>query len=777
MNQFIRNFNKQRTVGILNICGLSLGIMVSVIVGLWAINELSFDKFHKDKDKIHRIAMHIDFNNTRIKGGGMFKPVGEIVQERFPQIDEMIRIFNNKMDLYINEKVYPNVSAFSTDKNFFTFFSFQLKEGDPETVLDSPNKIVISENASLRYFADQDPIGQTIEINGKAFTVSGIMKNMPKNSSIQADIITPFFGWMLNDTWLTNDSYLTFIKLQNKSDIPAIEEGVVQIYLETVELFKSVDPKTELEPLEKIHFGSDFMFDPLIKGNKSLVLVFILVALIILIISCINFTNLFISTSFLRAKTVGIKKSQGADTKSLVLGFYIETACYILISVFIGLFLAYIALPVFNNFTQSNLSISIVSAQLYVFLVLLFFFTVFIAGTFPAFYITRFNPIETLFGKFKGKNVSVFQKALLIFQFTASISLLIVIGFMNKQVNYMISQDLGFDKENVIYVHGRGEFGKSFQTFKHEMLKDPSILDVTRKNSLPNEWQQGWPIKKNTTELEEIVMEINRVQDNYFDFMDIDIVLGENPFFMESNDSIIPIMLNEKAVEALGLENPIGEVLSLLWNKPGVVSGVIEDIMVQSFHKEVFPQIYMKFTENLWERILFFKFTGDPKHVIAAIQKEWEKEVPDFPFEYHFLDDTYKQLYASEVNAGKVLSFAMLISFIISITGLFAMSFYMIQRRVREIALRKVNGATMKDLFLLLNKDFILWTSISFIIACPVAYFSLQKWLEGFVIKAPLNIWLFLLVGIVALSVTLLTTSFQTWKIASANPVKSLKNE
>jgi putative ABC transport system permease protein len=530
-----------------------------------------------------------------------------------------------------------------------------------------------------------------------------------------------------------------------------------------------------LEPLNELHFSTGFMGDSVEKGNKPLILVFALVALVILIISCINFTNLFISTSFLRAKTIGVKKSHGADKNTLIVDFYLETAYYVLISIAIGLFLAYLSFPIFNGFTQANININPLSPELYSFLAILFVFTVLLAGTFPALYLTKFNPIQTLGGKFKGKNISVFQKSLIIIQFSASIALLIVVGFMQKQVNFMVNHDLGFNKENVLYVHEHDNFAKNYEALRDELLKDPSITDVTLKNSLPTDWRQGWGIG-NVGSPDFVLMEMNYVMPNYFEFMNMKIIEGENPFYLEANDSIIPVVINESALRLLKLEPPIDQIIIANGAQRMVVKGVMRNANIRSLRDEIDPQVYMKLNWNAWCPVVF-KVTGDPQRAIDVIRAKWEELEPGYPFEYHFLDDTYKELYASEMNAEKVLAFAMLITFIISVAGLFAMAFYVTQRRIREIGLRKVNGATLKDLLLLLNKDFVVWVLISFLIAMPVAYFCLQSWLNGFTVKTPLSIWVFLLVGIITMAVALLTTSFQTWNVATMNPVKTLKSE
>ncbi|MDR3250651.1 MAG: ABC transporter permease [Tannerella sp.] len=780
MKQFIQNFNRQKVVGLLNISSLSLGIAVSVVVGLWTIGEFSFDGFHRDAERIYRINGHAVLNGVPVKSSSTFRPFGQAAKDGLPQIEAMSRVLPAWGDLRIEQEFYPSIPVYIADGNFFSFFTFPLAEGDPSTALAAPGNVAVSESAVTRYFAGRNPVGQSLHWKGpgvdREFTVSAVMKDMPANSSLQADFVFAPFGLFLDHSWNDWDLYMTFFRLPALTGAGATEASLTEILQREKELSETSGASVTLEPLKEMHFSGGFLKDAIVKGNKSLVAVFVLVALVILIISCINFTNLFISTSFLRAKTVGIKKAHGAGRNSLIRDFYVETACYAGIATAAGVFLATLSLPVFNGFTQSRLTIDFLSPQLYVFLAVLSASVVLLAGTFPALYITRFNPIEILKGKFRGKRISVFQKSLIVVQFSASIALLTVVGFMQRQVDMMISHDLGFNTENIIHVYGHERFGRNFKSFRDEMLKEPSIADVTQKNCLPTQRNQNLEIGIAGSD-DAVLMEINHVQPNYFDFMDMKIVEGENPFNLESDNSLQPAVLNESAVKLLFRESPpLNQIITDGYRRM-IVKGVIKNAHVRSLRDEIDPQVYVRFTwEDDWLPV-FFKTVGDPAQAIDAIRAKWEELEPDYPFEYHFLEDTYRELYASEKNAENVLAFAMLITFIISIAGLFAMAFYATQRRIREIGLRKVNGATLRDLLILLNRDFVIWVSVSFFIASPVAYFSLQPWLDGFTVKTPLSAWVFLLVGIVALAVTLLTTSFQTWQVATMNPVKTLKSE
>ena len=786
MKEFIRNFKKQQTVGTLNICSLSLGVMVAIVIGLWAINELSFDRFHANGDRIYRSLVHVTLSGNPVKIGTTFRPFGEQAKDELPAIEDVCRIIIESDELRIENELHLSVGTFIADANFFSFFSFPLKEGDPHQALSTPDRVVISESAAKRYFPEQDAMGQVIKYQGRDFSVSAIMKDMPKNSSLQTDFVFPFFGWHETSDWGNSDNNVTFFLLRKGVSPESMFEPLTQLAHSKFELFKNFGATYSLEPLSDMHFSSGMLFDPIVKGNKQLVMVFVLTAFVILLVSCINFTNLFVSTSFIRAKAIGVKKTLGAKKFRLMRDFYMETACYALIAIAVGLTLSDLVTPLFNNFTQSNLTHDFHSPRIYVFLASLLAFVTLLAGSFPALYMTRFKPLETLKGKFKGKKMSLLQKSLVITQFAASIALLIVVAFMQKQVNHILAYDLGFDKEHVVYVHARNGFRQNYRSLEGEFLAEPSIAAVSRKHGLTTDWTQGWPIKPvPCNNSQPILVEFCRVNPNYFDFFGMKIIDGENPFPFESpdltQDDLTNVVINESAARLLGYENPVGEMIELDGNGNNRLSirGVVRNAHTKSLHQDVDPQVYFLLTEDSWwsPSVIFFKVVGDPQRAVSFIERKWKEREGEHPFYYHFLDDEYKQLYASEKNAGRVFAFAMLITLMITVAGLFAMAYYATQRRMKEVAVRKVYGASIRDIFWLLNKSFLLWVCVAFAIACPLAYFGLQKWLEGFVVKTPLNVWVFLSVGLAALLLSLLTTGYQTWKVATANPVRYLKAE
>lgn len=787
MKQFFRNFRKQKTVGILNICGLSLGVMVSLTVGLWAINELTFDNFHTHGDKMYRVVQSFDLNNKPVKAATSFKPLGEIAIAEIPEIEQMCRVVVETQGVTINNVVNFGVKTLITDHNFFSFFTFPLKTGDIATAFSAPDNVILTESAVKKYYPNEDPIGKTIISHGYKFTVSAVMYDMPRNSHIQTEMVFPLFSYFKDLGWNSTFSFDTYFIIPENANFAAIEKKLTDINKQGASSFlQDAYNEVKLEPLKEVHFSkTDSGFDSALKGDKKILGIFLITAVTILIIACINFTNLFISTSFIRAKTIGIKKSQGASKKSLIIDFYKETIIYVLLSVLGGIVLTILTLPVFNSYTGSQVKLSFSSPELYLYIIILTIITTLMAGSFPAFQMTRFGIIETLGSKFRGKKMSVLQKALIIIQFTSSICLFIIVFFFGRQIDQILSQDLKFENKNIIYVNGWGSFGADYNALRDELTQDPSIADVAiRQYSLPLKMGSGIG-GMNVESGEKILLDLSEVTPNYFDFFGMKFVAGENPLTLESSRDSRYCVINETAAKILGLEDPIGKSFILVSiggnlaendGKSYIVKGVIRDSYVKSLHQEPDPQMYLN-TSRTHDNPIFFKIAGDPQHAIKTIEKKWKEIVLNVPFEYHFLDETYQKLYSSEMNTRNVLSYALAITFVITIAGLYAMAFYSTQRRVKEIGIRKINGATLSDLLLLLNKDIVMWVIISFFISCPISYLFLNNWLEGFVIKVNLSAWVFLLAGLTSCMVALLTVSYQTWKAATANPVDSIKNE
>ncbi len=788
IRQFTRNFNKQKVVGLLNIGSLSLGVMVSVVVGLWAMNELSFDDFHPGGERMYRIVNIFEMNGSEIHAASAFKPHGEIAAAEIPGIEDMCRVVvEPRQGITLHGKVAFGFRTLIADDNFFTFFNFPLIEGDPATAFSGPTGAIITESAARKYYPDEDPVGQPVALHGHDLTITGVMRDFPKNSHVQADFVFPMFGVFASEEWDGGFYYDTYLLLRPGTDVAPVEEKLSEIFRRSLSsTLQSQLGRTVLEPLADIHFSDTALeFESAVRGNKGVLKTFIFTALIILIISCINFTNLFVSTSFLRAKAIGVKKSCGATKASLVRDFYLETLCYVVIAVAAGVVLAHLTLPVFNGFTHSDTALSLADPRLWVFLLPLTCAIVAMAGSFPALYMTRFGIVETLRGKFKGKRASWFQKGLMTVQFTASVFLLIVVLFFGRQIDAILGHDLGFDNRNVLYVNGWGGFGTDFEQFRREMTRDPSVSDVAMQQyDLPMHMGEG-AVAETLDGARSTVADLQQVSENYFEFFDMEFVWGANPLGLESAAADRLCVVNERMMELLGLDysahDPQFVYKGINASDEGegkvfTIRGVVRDSYVKSLYEAPGPMVYTTLGRETHNPI-FFRIAGDPQDALRAIEEKWTAVNPDVAFEARFLDDAYDGMYRREIDSRNVLSYALIITVLITVAGLFAMNYYMSQRRVKEIGIRKINGAEIGDLLLLLNRGILWQMALSLAFASAAGWLFLHGWLKGFIVRTPLSPWVFALAGLAACLLALATVSWQTWKTATANPVESLKNE
>jgi putative ABC transport system permease protein len=741
-------------------------------------NEVIFDSFQADYDRIYRICRHGYLNNETVKVGSVFGPLSREAKFRFPQIEESVRVTTDgKKRFKVGEVINYEKSIYFADTNFFQFFNYPVKTGDINTCFKDPDKIVLAESFARKYFPSKNPLGETINVYGRDWQVSAVMFDVPFNSHLQFDAICVMSGApdLDNSRWGNRDGFGTYIKVAENTDIEELAKGITELARENFPPYVQIDLHHFLQPLKDIHFNTQhFRFDYAVKNDKRFVLISLFMAIAILIIACINFTNLFISTSVLRFKSIGLKKANGADKGSLIREFFLETSLYVLLSAIAGAGIASLFLPLFNQLVNANIVLDFSNVYLIVLLFGISVLTVVMAGTFPALFMTGFNPAETLKGKFDGKNFSAMQKGLVILQFAASIVLLITVISIKRQVQYVQKADLGFNKSNVVYVDATGAFSDSYETIKQELERNHSIIEVTAKNCIPSDWNQGLGVSTKETRENPFLMEICSIKDNYLDMMDIRIVAGEN--ISNYHDSLNYVMINERAARALGLEDPIDETIYQM-DEPLIVKGVLQDIKTKSLHNRVDPQVYRRLSKVTSGNVLMIRITDDTQTAINAIKDKWQEVNPGYPFEYHFLDATYDDLYQSEIRTGSIVTVGMCIALFITLTGLFAMARYSTERRTKEIGLRKVNGATVLDILMLLNKDFLKWVVIAFAAAVPISWYLVNGWLSGFAYRASLSWWIFAIAGTIAIIISLATVSWQSYLSAKRNPVDSLRYE
>lgn len=786
MKQFVRNFKRQKVAGTLNLIGLGIGIAVALIIGLWTINELSFDNFHERGDRMYRVTQSFVMNENEITAATSFKPLGELAINQISGIEAMCRVVKKTDGVIIDNELHLGMTNLVCDSNFFTFFTFPLKDGDPAYVLSNSDKVVISESAARRLFPDVDPIGRRLFFHTQDFTVSGVMFDMPSNSHIQADIVFPLFADYKESQWDSSFSYDTYFILNENAVIPTIEEQLLEIGKFGVPSFlREGKIGIELQHLRDIHFGKgDAEFDSAIKGNKKELYTLLVIALVILVVSSVNFSNLFVSITFVRAKGIGIKKAHGAEKCRLVKDFYLETLMYVLLALAGALLICLVLLPVFNAHMGTETRIDLRDPLLYLFMVAIIIVTCLMAGTIPALKLTTIGITDTLSGRFKREQLTLLRKLLVVFQFTASICLLVIVLFINKQIRFIQAYDLGFDNENIVYVWGWGDFGSDYKSLKNEMMDNPYIVDVAMKQYDLPLWSGNGIGVRNRETGQSVLMDLSEISANYFDFFGVEFVAGENPF-RDDRPFVRECVINERAAEVLGLTDPIDKTIQFVSvggklaeeeGQPYIVKGVIRDAYFKSLHHAPEPQVFLPLSREQSNPI-FFKITGNPIMAINAIEKEWKEKAQNDSFEYYFLDETYQQQYERERSIRRILNIALIVTIAISISGLFSITFHESQRRMKELAIRKVNGATTEGLIHLLNKDLIRLYAIAFPLASVIAVLFLKNWLKNFIVKVPMEPGLFVLAGVLTLAAGLITVSGQTWKAASTNPADLLKTE
>jgi len=778
--RFFRNsFLKNRITNLLSIGGLSLGIAIALVLGWWAINEMKFDRFNDDVDQIYRVCREGFLNNETVKLGHVFSPLGREAKEILPQIQESVRITNSGKERFqVEELVNYEEAIYLADSNFFQFFSYPIKTGDINSCFNDPDEIVLTESLALKYFGDKNPIGKTVNVYNRDWQVSAVMFDIPYNSHLQFDALCAMSGIPRydNDAWGNRDMYGTYVKITENADTDALAASITALAQENFPPYSQVDIHHILQPLSDIHFNTEFFrFDYAVTSDKRFVMIFLIMAIAILVIACINFTNLFISTSFLRAKSIGLKKANGASKGSLIREFYIETTLYVLLSVAAGIGISILFLPLFNQLADSNIALDFSNVYLLALLAGITVLTIIMAGTFPALHLTKFKAADSLKGTINGKNISALQKGLVILQFAASIVLLVTVVSIKRQVIFVQSADLGFNKSDMVYVNATGAFSESYETIKQELERSHAILEVTAKNCIPSDWNQGVGVSSQETRENPFIMEVCSVRDNYLDLMEIRVVKGEN--ISSYHDSLNYVMVNEQAARVLGIdENPIDQIIYNA-ERSYIIKGVLEDVKTKSLHSRVDPQVYNKLTPVDGSNVVMIRISDDTQSAIKAIETKWNEVNPEHPFEYEFLDTTYNELYHNEIRAGKIVTWGMCIALFITVIGLFAMARYSTEKRTKEIGLRMVNGAEIIDILVLLNKDFLKWVLIALLIAVPISWYTVNGWLNDFAYRIGLSWWVFGFAGMIALLIALTTVSWQTYMTARRNPVESLRYE
>jgi putative ABC transport system permease protein len=778
-----RNIVRQKAYSILNIAGLSIGMACSILILLWVQNELSYDRFHARANQIFRLTCNAGDFKTAVSSAGMARGL----QSQLPQIKGGVRMSKPSAMLFeAGEKKVEEKRVFYADSNFSKVFSFPLLAGNAATALNDPGAILITEETAEEYFGTRDAVGKTIRINNNEnFTIAGILANTPSNSHLQFDAIIPMktmakWNWDLqNDTW-GNFNFYTYLELDEKTaaSAPAQQKLTQQIAKIFKDHGETIKLDFQLQPLTDIHLHSNLQIDLPGHGNIQYVNIFFVVAIFILVVACINFMNLATARSERRAKEVGLRKVVGANRYQLVFQFLGESLIFSFLSLVIAVGIVYMLLPVFKMLTEKTLAIHLLDGKLLLSLIGIAVVTGLLSGSYPAFFLSGFAPVKVLKGKLRvaGGNL-LFRNALVVTQFVVAIVLLVGTAVVYKQLDFIKKRNLGFDKSNLLYLPMSGELGGKRQALKASLAQNPLTENFTVISDLPTKLESGTIdiVWDGQTTRNQVVFPSLDVDENFVKVFKSQVLAGRGFDKAFSGDSS-SYMINEKAMQIMGMNigNAVGKNLTF-GDRKGTIIGVVKDFHFKSLQYAMEPLILRL---NKWGGVVMVRTTaGNNEQTIKALENINHQLNPAFPFTFGFLDKDLDNLYRSEQQMGSIFNLFAGLAIFISCLGLYGLSAFMAEQRTKEIGVRKVLGATVAGVVGLLSQDFLKLILIAIVIASPIAWYAMNKWLQGFAYQTTLEWWVIALAGLLATAIALFTISFQSIKAALMNPVKSLRSE
>jgi putative ABC transport system permease protein len=801
-----RNLVKNKTFSIINIAGLAIGLSCFLLIALYVMDELSYDKYNDKSGRIYRIHSDIKMGNSDLRLAVASDPMGAAMKNDYPQVEQYVRLYNSsgskllkKGNEFISE---PNVTH--ADSTLFDVFALPALYGDTKTALNEPNTVVLTESAARKYFGTADVVGKTIETDDNRSTlykITAVIKNIPHNSHFNFDFFFSMdnvdygFGNYLShnfQTYLLLKPDVDYKKFEKNFD-QYIEKYVIPQAGQVMDIKSMADFRKSgnnllytLMPLTDIHLHSDRFPELSVNGNVQYVYIFSVVALFILLIACVNFMNLSTARSSNRAREVGIRKVLGTGKKSLIRQFLAESTFTVFLSMIIAIVIAWLVLPYFNDLSAKSLSVqSLLNVRTLPFLILLPLVVGILAGSYPAFFLSSFQPIAVLKGKLNaGAKRSTLRSSLVIFQFVTSIVLIIGTIVVYRQLNYIQTTKLGFNKDQVLVIDGTGSLRNNATVFKNEVAKYPGVTNAAFTGFLP---VSNSSRNDNTFSKEAILDSKNGfnmqnwgIDYDYIPTLGMEMKAGRN-FSRDFGTDSLGIIINETTAGILGYADPVGKKLYTVGNIDGsstiayTIVGVVKNFHFESLKRLIEPLCFT--LGGSYASTSFRINTTDVKNLVQQVESKWRSMAPGIPFRYRFLDDSFDDMYRAEQRIGKVaISFAVL-AILIACLGLFGLAAYMAEQRTKEIGVRKVLGASVSNIVSMLSKDFLKLVIIASLVAFPLAWWFMHKWLQDFAFRINIGWWIFIAAGLMAAFIAFATISFQAIKAAITNPVKSLRSE
>jgi predicted permease len=781
----VRNLLRQKGFSFINIFGLALGISCTALIGMWVNDELSYDRFHKDHDRMYRITATLP--EMKVHAAVSPAPLGVAVKNEIPEVEEIVRISSFNRDLMqVGDVKLEEKGILYADSNFFKMFTFPFIKGDKEQALLNPEGIVITEEMALKYFGSTDVLDKIIRKNNKDdFTVTGVIANIPTNSHLRFDFVQPLRYLArdnrdLKDNVWDNFNWYTYIKLNDKAQ--RSESAIADLEKKMQAIYKKNEPVVKcafvLQPLAKVHLHSKFLADIPGHGNAQNVYIFTVVAVFILVVACLNFMNLATARAARRAKEVGLRKVVGAIRPHLMGQFLAESLVVAMISLVLALLIIYLVLPYFNTLGGKELALDFTNIKIIGGLLGITVITGLFAGSYPALYLSGFVPATVLKGNFTARGSgSVFRNTMVVIQFAVSISLIVGTGIVYRQLKYIQQLNLGYDKENLLYVRMTGELWGKYDALRTSLESNRFTSQYSFISELPTsssgatisvEWKGKDP---NTQPL----FYNTAIDENFEEVFKATLLEGHGYGENAKADSV-NIIVNETALETMDmkLESAVGTKITV-WGQERTIIGVVKDFNFKPVQETIGP---MFLNRNSWGGYAIVRtLPGETEKTIAALEQICKELNPSYPFEYSFVDQDIANLYKAEQRLGSLFNVFAVLAVVISCLGLYGLSAYLAERRTRELGIRKVLGASGFQLVYLLSATFTRPILIATAIAVPLAWYGMNQWLTGFAYHITIDWTIFVVAFLSALVIAWLTVSFESIKAARTNPVNSLRSE
>jgi len=800
----MRNLRKYKFISFINLFGLTVGLTCCLLILVYLVNELSYDKYNKQASNIYRVTRTFrnpETHEPTLQLGTVAPPFGPLLKNDFKQIQKMtVLLPNGSIAMRYEDKIFTESNSYFADEHLFDVFDVKVTKGNPEKALVDPFSVMLSEEVAKKYFGDEDPLNKQVKMDNQFnCKISGVFKAFPTNSHFHPELLISFntlrdsavYGEQNLQTNFGNNSFLTYFVLPGEEAAKSME-AQFPAFLDRrmpVGYYGKYKPNQgtdlHLQKLTDIHLRSHLDFEAEENGDIKRVYIFSAIALFILLIACINYMNLSTARSALRAREIGIRKVVGAERKELIAQFLSESVLIAFAAMLLAIGLTFILMPTLNKVSGQELNMRLFMNWQFISAIILVPFVVgIISGIYPAIFMSSFKPVSVLKGLFKagGANIS-FRKVLVTVQFAISIILIISTGIVYLQMRYMHNKNLGYDRDHIVTMAYNGGLSDRYDAFRNDLLANASIKDVTRSSRIPTGRlldNMGAAIERadSLTPINADIKYLATDQD-FLKTFNIKMVAGR-PFSREFGTDTSAYLINEAAVDALGLKNSeaaLGKNFQYGGRK-GKLIGVFHDFHFESLHQRIVPMVMVLPVNGNFYNRLSIKIAGNNMPAaLAHIESVWKKFLPEAPYQSTFLDENFNKLYTSEQKQSTLFTIFAGIAILIACLGLFGLSAFAITQRVKEIGIRKVLGANTSSIVQLLSKDFLKLVAIAAVIAFPIAWYAMHNWLNDFAYRTGIPWWVFAVAGLLAALVALLTISFQAVKAATANPVKSLRSE